>query len=332
MTWVAVGTTVVKVGGSLVAANAAKKAAAKAASAGAVADGGTTPTVDINAIQKQALDVARQNAKNSAALEAQYNPGAAQLRGASLSGVLANLPRSEQAQQLADSIARQAGQAPTGISYDSPLLREAIAKASGDLALGGQLPQDVRNLVARGALAKSGSVSGGLNLGRDITTRDLGLTTLDLERQRLATAAALGQQEAGLGQGNAALSLQAQMAGKSNLFDSANFLSGLDSGDFARQFSAAQLGQNIAQPTSGIDPGSIANLAVGNTNALASANQNAAAISVQQSNQRNQLYGQIGGLAAGLVTDYMGRPKKDKSPVNNPFNSTKSPKSFGNIA
>ena len=258
--------------GGLAAAKISGDAQKKAASIAAAGSAGAgTPTVDINALQSQAQSIAAQNAAKSAQLEAQYNPGAAALRAQSLSNLTQELNPNLQVDTIANQIAAQAGQMPTGIGYDSPLLRDAIAKARGDLALGGQLPQDVRNLVMRGALAKSGSVTGGLNLGRDIGTRDLGLASLDLENRRLQSAAALGGQEAGLGQGNANLSLQAQLAGTNNLFNSASFLQQISSGDFAKQLAAAQLGQNIAQPMSGLDPGSVANLAVGNSNATPAA-------------------------------------------------------------
>lgn len=291
--------------GSLVAANQQKKAAQGAAAAAA---NQAAPTVDIATLQKQAQDIAQQNAANSAALEAKYNPGAAALRQSSLAGLTDALQPNLQVDSIANQIAQQAGSMPTGIGYDSPLLRDAIAKARGDLALGGQLPQDVRNLVMRGALAKSGSVTGGLNLGRDLGVRDLGLTSLDLENRRLQNAAALGQQEAGLGQGNAALSLQAQLAGTNNLFNSGNFLQQIANGDFAKQLSAAQLGQNIAQPMSGLDPGSVANLAVGNSNATAAQQQQANALKVAAANQNAGYNGQLIGTGLGLVSNFFKTP------------------------
>jgi hypothetical protein len=149
-------------------------------------------------------------------------------------------------------------------------------------------------------------VSGGLNLGRDLGVRDLGLTSLQLEQQRLAQAAALGGQEAALGQGNANLSLQAQLAGTNNLFNSANFLQQIDSGDFAKQLAAAQLGQNIAQPMSGLDPGSVANLAVGNSNVAANSAYNQAAINAQNAQQKGANTSKLIGTGLGFVQNYFG--------------------------
>jgi len=193
---------------------------------------------------------------------------------------------------------------PTGVNYDSPLLRQAIAKASSDLSLGGALPLDVQNAATRSALAKSGSTSGGLGLGRDLVARDLGLTSLDLQQQRLNNASTLGNAEAALGQGNAALSLQAQLAGTNNLFNTANLLNSIGSGDFAQRLALAQFGQNIAQPASGLDPGSIANLAVGNSNATAAGQQQAAALQAAAANQKSAQAGQLIGTGLGIASKY----------------------------
>lgn len=283
---------------------------------------------------------------------------------------------------LLAAIQQQAGQPLTNTGFDSALTRAAVAQAQADLALGGQLPQDVRNLVARTAAARSGSVTGGLGLGRDITARDLGLTSLDISNRRLQNAAALGSQEAGLEQANAAMRAQAEQFGRQNLlqsqaalsaqdamelqrygldaglaadrdrllsanyatdaqliaaqdalrqqgygqdaslaaqrdalaasnyFNQANLLQSISSGDFAKAFQAAQLGQNIAQPISGLDPGSVANLAVGNANATAAQQQNSAALAAQAAQQRSALGGQLIGVGAGLYANRNQTPAK----------------------
>lgn len=220
-------------------------------------------------------------------------------------------------------ITAQAGTPLASTNFDSALTRSAVERAAADLALGGALPQDVRNLVARTAAARSGAVTGGgLGLGRDITARDLGLTSLDLSQRRLQNAAQLGQQEAALEQANAALRAQSESFGRNNLlqsqgalqaqdqlaagnyFNQASLLQSIANGDFARAMSAAQLGQNIAQPVSGLDPGSVANLAVGNSNALASQAQNAAALKAQSA---NQLMGFGSGLLGAAGSYYANR-------------------------
>lgn len=295
--------------------------AAKAAAAGT--GGGA---VNIAELQKTAQQTAVDNAARSAALEAQYNPGAQELRAGSLQALLAGLNGGNPQQAaFAQAITSQAGQplsriaAPGSEQFDSALTRAAVEQAAADLALGGELPQDVRNLVSRQAFARSGAVTGGLGLGRDLQARDLGLTSLDLRNRRLQAAAALGQQEAQLGQANAALrqqanalgvnvaglNMQGEQYGRGNLFESANFLSGIQSGDFARALAAAQLGQNIAAPQSGLDPGAVANLAVGNSNNAATAAQQSAAMGVQSGNQKSALGGQLLGTGLGFVQNYL---------------------------
>lgn len=272
-------------------------------------------TIDLNAAQTAAQIIAQQNAANSAALEAQYNPGAAELRAGSLQSLLAelNAQRTER-DALAAQVAAQAGKPLTvgaAQQYDSALTRQAVEAASRDLALGGELPQDVRNLVARNAFARSGSVSGGLGLGRDISARDLGLTSLDLQRARLAAAAQLGGQEAALNAGNANLRYQndaqrlaAEQFGRTNLLDSASFMEQVANGDFGRSLAAAQLGQNIAQPLSGLDPGSFVNLAVGNSNQAANAQQQAMAGAGGLGQQQAQFGAQLVGTGLGLAQQF----------------------------
>lgn len=300
-------------------ADKARKAAHAAQDqATAAANGTGGGTVNIADLQTQAQNIAKQNAANSAALDAQYNPGAAQLRTGALQTVLAGLPQTPETQRLTQLIMAQAGQpltAPATQQYDSPLTAAAIAKAQSDLALGGALPQDVRNLVARTALGKSGTATGGLGLGRDITARDLGLTSLQLSQQRLQNASTIGAQEAALGQGNAnlrqqagALGLTAEQYGRNNLFDSASFLQNINTGNFQRALSAAQLGQNIAAPMSGLDPGSVVNLAVGNSNVAANAAEQAAARQAQTGNQQTALGGQLLGAGLGFVQNYLNKP------------------------
>ncbi len=346
-------TTAAVIGAASAAAGAASavKGARDAKKASEQAANAPAATVNIPGLQGQAQNIAIQNAVNSAALERQFNPGAAQLRQGSLEALLASLnPENGAAlagmaaggppginNSLMSQITAQAGQPLATTGFDSALSRAAIERAMGDLSLGGQLPQDVRNLVARNAAARSGTVSGGLGLGRDISARDLGLTSLDLSQRRLQNAAQLGQQEAALEQANAALRSQSEQFGRNNLlqsqgavaqqdqlaagnyFNQANLLQSIASGDFARAIAAAQLGQNIAQPASGLDPGSIANLAVGNSNAVANQAQNAAAIKAQSA---NQLLG-LGGNLLGAAGSYYA----NKTPVPT-YNYTPSPTGY----
>lgn len=333
-------TTAAVIGAASAAAGAASsiKGASDARKAANAAANAPSGAVNIPQLQTQAQNIALQNAQNSAMLEQRFNPGASQLRQGSLQALLASLnPETGAAlsdliangapgasggnQALLQQIQAQAGQPLANTSFDSALTRAAVAQAQADLALGGNLPQDVRNLVARNAAARSGNVSGGLALGRDISARDLGLTSLDLSNRRLQNAAALGQQEAGLEQANAALRLQGEAYGRNNLlqsqnalaqqdqmaagnyFNQANLLQSIANGDFSRAMAAAQLGQNIAQPVSGLDPGSVANLAVGNSNAIANQAQNSAAIKAQSANQLIGLGGNLLGAAGSYYAN-----------------------------
>lgn len=422
-------------------ANQANKAANNAANIAQQAANAPAPTVNIADLQSQAQSIAADNAARSAALEAQYNPGAAELRGGSLKALLASLgpqsssvlssfaaqgspgvsipgarpelsgmaPRPDLSpiaarpatsaanSELLSRIASQAGQPLTNNGFDSALTRQAVARAASDLALGGELPQDVRNLIARRSLSNSGAVTGGLSLGRDLTARDLGLTSLDIRNQRLQAASQLGSQEAALEQANAAMRAQAEQYGRNNLFQSqgalgqqdalvaqnyatdaqikaaqdalrsqnystdaqvqaarnalvsqnyatdaglaaardalnssnyfnqGNLLQNIQNGNFSRLFQAAQLGQNIAQPQSGLDPGSIANLAVGNANATAAQRQQAAALGVSAANQKAALGANIAGAGLGFLTNYL-------KPANFPDAPTALPAvNYGNV-
>lgn len=316
------------VGGTAIAAKGlsnAEKAAQAAANA-------KPPQVNIAETDAQARRIALQNAIDSAALEERFNPGAAELRRGSLEAVMAalNAPTDER-DAFISRIASQAG-VPLSVGpaqqYESALTKQAVEAAARDLALGGELPQDVRNLVARRALAQSGTVTGGLNLGRDLTTRDLGLTSLDLYQRRLDNAASLGQAEAAIAAGNAGLrqqndvmQLDAQRYGRDNLLQSGSLLDQIMSGDFSRALAAAQLGQNIAQPASGLDPGSVANLAIGNTNAQAAQQQQAMGLRAGAANAQTAFGSQLAGTGIGIASQFM----KPATPAVQPYKPFSSP-------
>lgn len=263
----------------------AKKAANRAANTPA-------PTVDINALDAQAREFARRNAIEGQALENELAPELGQLRQQSVLELINSIAGRQDTNALASRIAATAGQ-----EAEAGLLRDAIAQARGDLALGGRIPLDVQNAVTRRALSRAGN-TGDLGLGRDVVARDLGLTSLDLMNRRLQNASSLGAAEAGL-----------QTAGRQDLFDAGSFLAALQSGDFARALGAAQLGQSIAIPETGLDPASVVNLAVGNTNAAATKAQQDAALRVQAGNQASQLGSQLFGAGLGYFQNQLNKPK-----------------------
>jgi len=272
------------------------------------------PTVDINALDRQAREFALRNAAEGAALERQYNPGAAELRAGGLSALLDSLNPDARQEEIVARIMSQAGDPLTAYTFDSPLTREAIEAARADLALGGAIPLDVQQQVARRAFERSGSVSGGLGLGRDISARDLGLTSLDLRNQRLARAASIGAQEAALERENAGIRSAAEAYGRGNLLQSGDFLTRVLSGDYAKALAAAQLGQNISMPETGLDPGTVANIAVGNSNALAQKQQQDAATRAARAAQTSQFGSQLIGAGLGMFGQSTA-PKTTYGPV-----------------
>ena len=328
---------------------AAKKASSAAGqqagqtAAGQVGPG--SPIQDTEALDAQARKFSAKNAEEGAAMREKYNPGVTKLQNDSLAGVMGAMnegalpigqrntqwdqgptvdPRTG---QMLDKIVDQAGNPLTNDKYDSALTRDAVAKAKADLALGGQLNQDVRNLVARKGLAKAGSVTGNLGLGRDIGLRDLGLTSRDVENERLQNAFKGGAAEADLEKGNALLRFDAEKFGRQNLLDSNQQLAqaqrdadarfnatasrsdsnyyrdeelkrAIQSGNFDRYISAHNLAQNIAAPKTGLDPGTVASLAAGNTALSAEALQQQQAIDVARGNET--MAAGSGGLGAAL--------------------------------
>jgi len=159
--------------GGLAANSAAKSANAKAADAA---------KIDINALDEQTRKIAKQNALDSAALEAQLTPEVPQLRTQSNEALLAGLNDTTLG-DLSSGLSGSGG-------YNYSLLNSAISKAAEQLALGGNLDPELQNLVTRRSLANAGTVApGSVSLGRDLTARDLGLTRMDILNQRINTAA-----------------------------------------------------------------------------------------------------------------------------------------------
>ena len=277
---------------------------------GAAAEAARTSQVDIEALDAKTREIAKQNALQSAALEQQLTPEVPALRSAANQGVLGGLGATASEQASQSALMGGLGQ-DVGSKLQTPLLRAAIAKAKADLELGGQLPQDVKNLVTRRALANAGAVGGGgLGLARDISARDLGLTSLDLENRRLQNAAAIGSQEAGIEQ----FDVGTQFNNASHQLNIMQLLQALGNNQFGRNLSAAQYGESIARPVVGLDPGSVADVTIGNTNNRTAALSNQANIAGQQSNNYMNLAGQ--GLGYSLLQYNAGN-----KPVN-PYQTT----------
>jgi hypothetical protein len=170
------------VGGSLIKANQAKKAASGLAAAQ------QQGAIDINKLISDARTNAAENYKTSIALEQQYNPAQAALRG-STNLALANLADENTAG------ARARNSLLTGLTgAPNSLLQHSADSILEQLALGGSLSPETQNAVMRGSLQRAGqSGIAGSQAGRGLVARDLGLTSLQLQQQRQAAALQAGQ-------------------------------------------------------------------------------------------------------------------------------------------
>lgn len=246
--------------------------------------------VDINALDAKTREMALRNAQESAALEKLMTPEVPALRTAANQGVLNSLGD----KSLDSSSALLQGSLGGDVAgrVNTPLLQAAIARAKANLELGGNLDRDTQNAVTRKGLANAASVGGGrLGLGRDVVARDLGLTSLQLQQQRLNDASKIGGQEFAVEQENNNTAFN----NSANLLNRIQLLRAISDGGFSKQLAAAQYGQSIQQPIVGLDPSSVANITVGNAN-----NQGAAAAN------KGNIYGQQGQNFANLAGSALG--------------------------
>lgn len=73
--------------------------------------------------------------------------------------------------------------------YQAPLRHETSQAILDDLRLGGELPDDVRRTILQRSLERGSAAGFGASpAGRNLTARDLGLTSLDLRNLRLDRA------------------------------------------------------------------------------------------------------------------------------------------------
>jgi len=292
--------SVVGAGSAAYGASQQKKAAQAAANAGNI-------QVNITELDEQARELAKRNLADSAALEQQFNPEVANLRRAATESLLSYTNPDTARDTLRGALYSDFTTNNQPLARSS-LLDSAIAKAGSDLALGGQLSTSARNEATRRAGATASTVGGGaLGLGRDLSARDLGLSAMALEQQRLNTAAQLGGQDQAVIQAQNA-ALQQQLAQRAS---TAALISDLQGQTFNERLGLANFGQSIARPESGLTGSSLVDLTVGNTNASSAAAANAAAIRAQQGANYMGFGGQLLGLAGGL---YANRANTAKTP------------------
>jgi hypothetical protein len=271
------------IAGSIIASQDASKLAGKSASAG------QTNIEELDALVRR---MSQQNALESRALEDLLTPEVGQLRTKSNEAVLNSIGQSESDKNTEGLFTGMLNSPVTAAR--TPLLEAAIQKAKEDLALGGALSKGTQNEVTRAALSKAGTITpGGLGLGRDITARDLGLMSRQVEQQRLENASRLGGQELEMGQFRTGTDFN----NKTSILNVAQLLNSLNSNRFAKDLSAAQYAQSIRQPVVGLDPASAANVFTGNATNASAAYANDANIKGQTSQNYLNLAGQLGGYA-----------------------------------
>jgi len=271
---------------------ALQKEAMTQGASGGISGNPQTGQVDIQALDQLTREMARKNALESAQLEQELNPEVASLRRQSIEALQGDL--SPDAYDQATRAGLLSDFAGAGRVGQSQLSRDVYSRAAEDLALGSSIPQDVQNLITRRAAAQSGRVGGGLELGRDITARDLGLTSLDLMNNRLNVAQGVGAQ-------TDAFNLNADQMRAQQRLQNAGLIANMGNADVTRRLAIANLSQGIDQPISGLDPGAAAALAVGNTSALQSYLANQQALAAQNKNASNEATGQLLGQLPGLV-------------------------------
>jgi hypothetical protein len=264
------------VGGGMVAANQANVQANRARDKAA-----KTSQVDIDVLNDQTKAIAKQNAIDSASLERLLTPEVPKLRTAANQGLLDQL---NQGMDPGVAKAKAALEGSVGVPLNTPLLNAAIAKAKSNLDLGGKLSVDQRNEATRQGAAQAGTMGGNLGLGRDLAARDLGLSSYNIERQRLMDASQLGGQEQGLATDNS-----------TNLLNQLQALKGISDSQYNKYLSAAQYGESIAQPNVGLDPTAIANIKIGNSNNQSAVYSSKGDSAIAQGNSLMNLIGQAGG-------------------------------------
>ena len=270
MAWVAVASAVIGAGTSIYEGSknrAAASAAANTANANAV---------NVSDVITQAQQAASTNLQNSISLERTYEPQVAALRD-STNTALNNLATGNTSGQQAQNALLQS------IGSANPLLQASANSLMQQLGLGGKLDPQTQAAAAQAALQQGGSSGiSGSGAGRGLVAKDLGLTSLSLLQNR---------QSAALSGGTALSNDYATRLGLANSVASQQTNQTLGLGSLLN---------NTALPSSGLDPGSIASLYVGQSNTASQNAYNQAAIQTQQNNaQLNSILG-FTNTAAGL--------------------------------
>lgn len=300
------------IGGSLISANAAKKAGQ---------GGPTYDPINIDELDRQTREASYRNVIEGLAREREFRPDLAQMRpevdAAMLQRLRQSMAQQGDTQQLRGRFLEDLLGADETLSMPelerSPLMDAAYERAMAEMEMGGRLPRDVQNLVMRNAMASSpqGSM-------RDVTARDLGLTGMQLSQQRLAQAAGLGQFQTGVNQQQQALrnavnTTNQQLLGqrRAERASGLGFLEDLGFRDFA---TAQQITAGTPLPMTGLDPASIADITIADRGAQSGALQQQQAMRAQAATNQANIMGNMFGALGQIGGQYA----MSRAPTNNP--------------
>jgi len=251
---------------------------------------GSSPSIpafqgtDLSSLMNTASTAAQSNAAGSIALQNQYYPSLYPLTNQTYTALGSN---------LSNGAAQQITGAPQAAN---PLLNAATTSTLNQLNMGGQLPPDVAEQVARQAAQGAGQsgFAGGAPT-KNIVAQDLGLNSLSLLNQRQQNAASLGTTTAGLN------TQQQQLANAVAEFNNST----VPQVNTQRVLGTAGVVSGIPTPVAGLDPGQIASVAIGNNNAQNQYNQQSASIlaSSNAANAQNtaSTIGTVAALAGLLL-------------------------------
>lgn len=303
MSWAAVAAAAIGAVGSIASAN--QQSQGNKSVANSISQIGQDGQLNIDDLIARSENQAERQIQLGQALEQQYDPQLAALRDVVGSKQLASAQDTDLERLIQE--ARNAyftgeGGANFGneLSVD-PLVTQALQGYGQDLAMGGNLPREIQNLVARAAAGQA-SQSGtlGTQMGRDLAARDLGLTALDIRNSRMANALNAGQVGTNLNQNINAFNAQLRQAQKAQNLQTLSFLEGLGQQRTANEM--ALTSQPL--PTATIDPASLADIIVSDINSQRQlqATKLASQAQLAQQNASNKagLTGDLAGIAANL--------------------------------
>ena len=278
-----------------------------------VPEGGFYEPIDLDELDQMVRDASLRNIMEGYDREAEFRPDFAQLRGEADSAALARLRRGMQGMEGTDAVRGRFLEDLLGPDETldmpemerSPLMDAAYERAMADLEMGGALPRELQNMVSRAAMSRAPQ-----GMGRDVAARDLGLTGLQLQQQRLGTAANLGQFQTGVNQQQQGLRHAVNLANQQLLGqrrgERASGLGFLEDLGF-RDFSVpAQMAMGTPLPQTGLDPASMVDLTIADRQAQAGALQQAEASRAAARSARGNIWGSAIGSLGGIIGGAIG--------------------------